>query len=190
MSEEATAAEAPKKKKGKLPIIIVLALVLGAGGFFGMKARGGEKKEKPAIKLGKVAPLEEFLVNLKEPESYVRTTISLQFDDKFEVAKLEECKDAIRDAVILKLSSKGINDVRTLEAKQALKRELAQAINVVLNAEKEEKEAHDKKDAKDEKQAAEAPKDEKKDAKPAEHKDWDSQTGPVLKVLFTNFATQ
>jgi flagellar basal body-associated protein FliL len=182
MSEEAK-TEAPKKK-GKLPVIIVLALVLGAGGFFGMKARGGGKVEKPPIKLGKVEKFEEFLVNLRDPNSYVRTTLSLQFVDTFDVKKLEESTPAIRDAIITTLSTRGAREVATLEGKRALKRDLALAINTVLQA--DEKEAHKEADKKEDEGEKKADKKEKV----VVHEDWDSQTGPVLKVLFTNFATQ
>src|SRR5690242_6894558 len=42
-------AEAPAKKKGKLPVIIAVVVVLLGGGFFGMKMKGGGAEKKPAV---------------------------------------------------------------------------------------------------------------------------------------------
>jgi flagellar FliL protein len=168
MSEEASAVEAPKKKKGKLPIIIVLALLLAAGGFFGMKARG--KHPKPELKLGKAEKLDEFLTNLVGSNAYIRTTIALQFVSDFDAKKLEESIPSIKDAVIMRLSTKAVADVDTVEGKIRLKKEIAEDVNKVL--------------------AREAGVKPPNTVGMAVHEDWDSQAGPVLRVLFTSFATQ
>jgi flagellar FliL protein len=177
------AAEKPEKggkKKGKLPILIALVAVLGGGGFFAMKMKGGGAK--PKVELGATVKLEEILVNLKEPSTYARTDIALQLMKGFEKPKLEEHMDAVRDAIILDLSSKSINQIRTIEGKEALKLEIAEAVNKILNEGKGSAAAKDK--------TKEESKDEKSAPAKREHEDWDSDTGPVLKVYFSNFATQ
>lgn len=213
MSEEKkTEGEATAKKKGgKLPMIVILAVVLGAGGFFGMKMKAPKEVKKPETKLGKVVPLEEFLVNLSDGSTYLRTTISLHLKDGFEMEaggkEGGEGKgggggemDIIRDAVIGVLTSQSPEGVRSLSGKKKLRAQLAEAINEQLEEIESQKEAEknggkategaDKKseegkEGKDGKEPSKEGKDEGK-----AHPDWDSQEGPVLKVYFTSFATQ
>ena len=175
MSEEIK-EEVVKKKGGKMPIIAVLVLVLGGGGFFMMKGKG--KKEAPAIKLGAIEPLEEFVVNMAHSTAYLRTEVALQFADGFKKEELDHNLPAVRDAVLTVLTSKAPGQVQDLEGKKKLKHEIALAVNEVLESlapvaegDKKKKEAEDKKAA-------------------DKHKDWDAAAGPVLKVYFTSFATQ
>ena len=91
MAEETT-TESPeqpvKKKGGKLPIIIALVLVLAGGGFFVMKGKGS--KEPPPVKLGAVEPLAEFLVNLRESNSYLRAEIALHLKEGYEKEQFDK----------------------------------------------------------------------------------------------------
>ena len=201
MSEEAqnpteVVADEPKKKKSKLPIILVLVLVLGGGGFFAMKMRGGSKA-KPEIKLGKEKPaeLKEFLVNLRDQGVYCRTEIALGLAEGAKATAIEEHEAAVRDAINLRITSKSLSDVNTVEGMKQLKRDIAADLNKILAEPKDEKKSDDanadgpddtspvKKDAKDTKAEPD------KAAEPV-HPDWDSDTGPVLKVYFNSFATQ
>ncbi len=196
MSEQAKEAPAEgKKKKGKLPMIIVLAVVLGGGGFFGMKMKGGGKKEVPKIELGAIAEIkEEFLSNMAERNSYVRTKISLQLKKDYEAKGVEENLAAIQDVINMKLQSTSVKSVATLDGLRRFKRELAGDINKLLEEiEKKEHPEADKEASKDEKGDKEKSKEknsEKKDEESPKHPDWDSQEGPVLKVLLVSFATQ
>jgi len=160
--------EHPKKGGGKKMLVLLLCVViLGGGGFFAMKAKLSKGKHTK-IELGEIVPLPEILVNLKDPNTYARTEISLHFQKGFEKKKFDDRVDAVRDAVILKLSNKTLKEVRTLEGKIALKKEIAAVVNKALA-------------------------DTTKNATAgngAEHPDWDSDSGPVLKVYFANFATQ
>lgn len=185
MSEQ---ANTEPKKKGKLPIVLILAIVLGAGGFFGMKMRGGgEKKKEPEIKLGAMVEIkEEFLTNMAERSSYVRAKIALQMKEGY-AGKTEEDMPAIQDAINMKLQDTSVREVATLEGMRKLKRELAASINKILAEHEEKKDEH-----KDEEGDKEDKKD-KKEEKPEKEKipeGWDSAKGPVLKVLFVSFATQ
>ena len=185
-------AEAPKeggKKKGKMPMIIGLVLMLVAGGFFGMKLGGGGKKAEPKIELGEVVPLGEFLVNLSDGRTFLKTDVSVQIS---KTGHLDESKGggehgakaeapaAVRDAVVAVLSSKSLDQVSSPEGKLALKKAIAKAINAVAP---HEAEGGDKADKKHKKKAED---EEEEVVDPT----WDSQTGPVLKVYFTTFATQ
>jgi len=165
------------KKKGKMPIMLVLALVIGGGGFFMMKGKGDKKKE-PEVKLGEIAPFpKEFLVNLKDG-GYLKTEIALQFKEGFDVkTKFEHEAAAVQNEFVLILSDLKSDDVKSFANKLALKKKLAEAANEVLNEGAEEKEKKKKKKKSDEGEEPENP-------------SWDSDQGPVLKVLFTSFATQ
>jgi flagellar basal body-associated protein FliL len=191
MSEEAK-PEGKKKGGSKLPVVLVLGLMLGAGGFFGMKMRGGDAKpKKPEVKLGKEKPaeLKEFLVNLADRGVFCRTEIALGTAEGADPKLIEDHEGPVRDAINLCLKSKTLAQVSTVEGLKKLKREIAADVNEALapfdaNAEKGDK--GDKADKSDSKKT-EAKKEA--DSKP-EHPDWDSDTGPVLKVYFSSFATQ
>lgn len=159
---------APKKGGGKkLLVLMLLVVVLGGGGFFAMKMK--MKKGGPAmVELGEIVPLPEILVNLRDPNTYARTEISLHFKKGYEKTKFDHSVDAVRDAVILKLSSKSLKEVRTLEGKLALKKEIAAVVNKVLD---------------ESGKSTTAPSS-------SANSEWDSETGPVLKIYFANFATQ
>jgi len=178
--QEATPDKKKKKKKkgSKLPVILILLLVFGGGGFFMLKAKKGHGAAPTGPQLGAVVPLSEFLVNLSDGATYLRTEISLQFDKKFDQKKMDDEQAAVRDAIVLKLSSESPTQVRTLDGKLQLKRDLADAINHVLN----EKPSGSP-------DVTPPPTDAPSKGAPA-HADWDSDTGPVLKVFFTSFATQ
>ncbi len=187
MSEEAVPAvveeEPVKKKKSKLPIILVVVVLLLGGGYFKMK--GGGPAKAPEIKLGETEKLDEFLVNLKGSQSYMRTEIGLQFDEHFKKEDLDKNLGAIRDSINLVLSSKKLAEVNSAEGKIQLKRELAKAINETLEkVAPREGATEPKKDAKLLKPGAVPAK-----AGPV-HPEWDSDTGPVLKVYFFTIATQ
>lgn len=174
MSEE---PKEPAKKKGKLPIILILALVLGGGGFFMLKSKGGEQKE-PQVKLGAIETLPEFLVNLRG-DTYLQTEIALQMRDGFKAEELATNMPAVRDVILTILSGKTVAQVSSSEGKAKLKTEIATGVNRILD---ELTAPPGKKNGKKEPRE-----DEEEDR---EHPDWESDTGPVLKVYFTKFATQ
>lgn len=180
-----------EKKKGKMPVIIALVAVLAGGGFFMMKGKGGEKKE-PEIKLGKIVDLEEKLVNLSDQTTFLRTTIALHLKEGFDEAKLKEVMSAVDDSVVTTLKSLGPNDVRSIASLAKLKRRIAAEANEVLNTIVPDPKQEDKKDSEKEKSEEKGEKGKKGKGEEAEreHPDWDSDTGPVLKVYFKAFAIQ
>lgn len=184
MSEKA--ADEPKKK-GKLPVVLILAIVLGAGGFFGMKMRGGDaKKEEPKIELGPIVEIkDEFLTNMADRTSYVRTKISLQFRKDFKAEHLEEEMAAIQDVINMQLQATSPKDVSTPAGMRHLKESLATSINKLLK-ENEPKEEKDEDSKKKKKKKSE----DDEDGEVEIPEGWDSAEGPVLKVLFVSFATQ
>lgn len=181
-------SETEKKKGGKLPIIAALVLVLGAGGYFGMKGSGGSAaaEEEPEIKMGDSAPIGEFLVNLADGRTYLRAAVALHFDATFDAKHLDSDMPVIQDAILMVLSSKSLEDVRSLDGKQKLKWEIAAKVNHSLHAGHDAKKKKKKKDE----DAAEPSHGEQKVAKPENEEGWDADEGPVLKVYFTSFVTQ
>jgi flagellar FliL protein len=210
------ATEKPeKKKKGKLPIIIVLVLVLAGGGFFMMKGKGGEKKKEPPITLGEKVSLGDFLVNLRDGKTFLQTNIVVHLakgkklgeggggEGEGEAAGPSTELAALQSAIIVTLSSKTLDEIRTPEGKLALQRELAEVLNKEIELEekgagKEEKKEGEKAKEGEQPKEGEKAKEGEKDAKAKEgeakkepeHPDWDSDKGPVLKIYFTKFATQ
>lgn len=176
--EEVEVEEAPKKKS-KLPIILILVLLLGGGGFFVMKVKGGKK---PEIKLGsdKAVELKEFLVNLRDPGVYCRTEIGLVTAEGTDPKLIEDHMSAVRDAINLRLSSKTLHQLQGTAQLKVLKREIAKDVNAALAVDGNAPGAAKSDDPK--------PADSK--PTPPLHPDWDSDTGPVLKVYFDSFATQ
>lgn len=190
------AAEEGKKKKGsKLPLIIGIVALAGGGGFFAAKGQGGKKVEEKKVELGEIEPLGEFLVNLSDGRTFLRAEISVHvvkgehLDPHAAGGKGghgggESAPPApIRDAVIEVLTSQSLAGVSSAAGKAKLKKQLAAAINEAAHA------LHPPEPGKD-KGHGEKKEDEKKEKADDGHKDWDSAEGPVLKVYFTNFATQ
>lgn len=190
MSAKPTTEEAPKKK-GKMPLVLIVALVIGGGGFFAMKGKG-KKHEEPEIKLGHVVALpKEILVNLREQETYLRVEVSLQLLEKVDEKKFEEYIPAVQNAFIMRLSGLEAKDIATPEDKQALKRVLCKDANDAIKlmgwkapGTEGEEESDKEKDKKKKKKAEEDTSGE------VEYPEFDSDTGPILKIYFTSFATQ
>lgn len=177
-------AEAPKKK-GKLPVILALALALGGGGFFVMKGKGKEEK-KPALALAeKETELEEFLTNTAEPNTYVRTKISVRLTKDYTEEKFKAAEGDVRDAILTVLNGTPARELTDAKRRPELKKELAEAINTALEGPLEDK---DKEKEKDEPPKRRGKKEQEEKTESTE--DWDSTTGPVLQVRFVALATQ
>jgi len=205
---EAKVEGQPAKKKGKLPVLIALVVVLGAGGFFGFKMRSGSAKAEPKIALGEIVPLTEFLVNLQDGDVYLRTEVALHLREGFKKEGLDQNMPAVRDAIVLLLSSKTLSQVGTIQGKEQLKKDIATAVNKLLEPAQTGAKDGAGQDSGTTGGQPEHPVAEKKPptgspqpgaakpgAQPASHAssahpEWQSQTGPVLKVYFTSFATQ
>lgn len=200
MSEEAKEAPAEGKKKGgsKLPMIVALVMFLAGGGFFMMKGKGAPAPKKvEAPVLGAIEPVKEMLVNLAGGSSYLKIEVALHMVKDFKKEELEKNKEAVTDSILLCLKSKKLTDIQSPDQLKALKEEIAENVNKILEAGKDPKEAEkdaekakdpetDKKDGEKDKSKGDEPKSDK----PKMPEGFDSAKGPVLKVYFTSFATQ
>jgi flagellar FliL protein len=80
--------------------------------------------------------LETFVVNLNDPggKRYLKTTIELEYLTEDVGAELLNRLPQLRDLILLQLSSKGLEDIQSVDGKIALRRELLQRINQTLTS--------------------------------------------------------
>lgn len=199
MSEEAK--EAPAKKKGKMPIILALVVVLGGGGFFMMKGKGEKPPEPPLELAEKEVELEEILCNTSNPNTYVRAKLAIKFcktwDSKPFTEEIVKGKTIeIRDAAIAALNTISPQLLNDGTKRAEVRAKVCEAINVAVAGPKEEREAmveglmqSYKKASKGHKKANKGKGHEEEDDDDPS-REWDSKTGPILMVRFTNLATQ
>ena len=139
MSAE-TPADAPKKSgKKKIIILAVAGLVLAGGGggaaWFMMGKNKAPDAAHPPVAEKKPAAkpifktLEIFTVNLKDPngERYAQVGVTLQLRDSAAEKDLDERLPAVRNEVLLLLSSKRIEELLSDEGKRMLAQQIRQA---------------------------------------------------------------
>jgi flagellar protein FliL len=149
--------EAPKKNKSKFLLIVIIAgvLILGSGGYFAwkfllaapdkatvvkkrignqMNSSARQEADETKSTLGPVQPLETFIVNLSSADGqrYLKATVSVELSDEAAVKEAAARAAQLRDAIIVLLSSKTVDEVTKLEGKEMLKREIVARINGFL----------------------------------------------------------
>lgn len=161
MAEESAAKEsapAPAASGGKPIILYILALVnmavVGAVGFMVFKGNQakdhkatieevteGAKKDNEEDKIkeekefvGKSIPLETFLVNLSgsQGRKLLKVNMELEVEGEKTPEEIEKRKAAVRDMILLILTSKRYEDVATKEGKDHLRDEIKEQLNRVL----------------------------------------------------------
>lgn len=190
--QAAAPKDAPQKEKsGKSPkmlVLIMLAIVLAGGGFFGMKIMGAAKAKEPEKpKVGEVLELQEFLVNLKD-KTWLKVSLALGIAEGAELhaaggghgegAATDDPK--MRDIIIQVLTSKTLDDIVSPEGKEKLKTDILARLNETYGEHEEGGGGHNPQE-----QEQEKPKDEG-----AEPEDAHGPTGPFLEVYFTAFSYQ
>ncbi|MGE4216731.1 MAG: flagellar basal body-associated protein FliL [Fimbriimonadaceae bacterium] len=182
-------------------MILVVVAVLGGGGFFAMKGKGGEKVE-PKVELGEVVPLGEFLVNVRGG-AFLKTDVSVHLAKEAALdahggggghGEAAEPPAFVRDAIIEVLSSQSVESILSAKGKARLKMEIAEAVNhAVHENHPPEEDAEADKEGKSDKEGKKSKDSHSKDDEEEPEildPSWDNQEGPVLKVYFTNFAVQ
>ncbi len=122
-----------------LAVVLVLVVLLGAASgvflYYRSSAAAGEEGSPRATAKVKSMTVPSFTVNLADStyRRYLRTSITLEY---YPNKKLErELKDneyRLRDAIIGVLRTKTVNDINTQEKTAALRLELVEAANEVL----------------------------------------------------------
>jgi flagellar FliL protein len=131
--------------------VVNMAVVVGVGVmlFLGQKKKAAEpgiddviKGEKKTLEqeerskefIGKLVPLEQFLVNLSGAHGRKLLKINMEFEvSNSEVSdEIEKIKPKIRDYIIIIASSKSYAEVSTKDGKDALREEIKNQINLFL----------------------------------------------------------
>lgn len=148
MAEDDATAEAPAKAGSgkKMMLIIIMGVVLLGGGgaawyFMGGQeekaaehdehAGAGEGHEEP----GPVMELEPFLLNLADREElrFLKVSIKLELDRPEEKTDYRHKIPAIRDALLVLLSSKESQLLRTVNGKRRVREEIMVRVNGVMS---------------------------------------------------------
>jgi flagellar FliL protein len=149
MAEENATEEAPVKtgsaKKMILLSLVGVLLIAGGGGaaWFFM----GGKDEKPDIheehakadgaheEPGPIMELEPFLLNLADRDElrFLKVSIKLELDRPEEKTDFQNKVPAIRDALLVLLSSKESQILRTVNGKRRIREEIMTRVNGVMS---------------------------------------------------------
>ena len=145
--EEDTLEEkkAPHSKKIMIIIIIasvVLLAMMGAGFFVlwnkvtpqepQQEQKHEEKKEEEAKDTIKpIYSLSPFIVNLadKDESRYMRVTMDLELANEETTKEVEKRLPQVRDAILMIIPAKTVNEVSSVEGKIALRDEIMQRLN-------------------------------------------------------------
>jgi flagellar FliL protein len=124
----------------------VLVLALVGGGFFMMwkklstidkikeeaAAAAAPKVEHPTI--GPLFNLESFIVNLADPggKRYLRVTMNLELRDGKVNESITQRLPQVRDCILMVLPTRKVEDLQSVEGKNALREELITRLNQLL----------------------------------------------------------
>lgn len=162
MADQNTAAQAPGQgastSSGGKPTLFILlavinmAVVMGVGVmlYLGQKKKEAqpglddvikgeheqlEKEQHSKEFIGKLVPLETFLVNVSgsRGRKLVKMNMELEVTNADVQEEVEKLKPKIRDYIIIIASSKTFNEISTREGKDALREEIKNQINLFLN---------------------------------------------------------
>ena len=150
---EAAAAEPTPAPKGKLPLLIgvAVALLLAGGGaayfLLGKKSNGAPAKEEHAAE-HKVPSLfvaldPPFVVNFERGAAarFLQVTIQLMTRDPLMVEFLKSHDPIIRNDLLLLFAGQKVEEISTREGKEALREAALQAIRKIIESEHEKPES-------------------------------------------------
>jgi flagellar FliL protein len=141
---DAAGAQAAPKKGSKKKLIMIGAvagvLLLGGGGaaawmFLGKKPEGTEEAVKAAPKKVPVfVDMDTFTVNLKsaDDERFIQVKLVAEVGDAATGETLKSVMPAVRNEILLLLSSKQAEEVSSREGKEQLAKEIVIASNKIL----------------------------------------------------------
>jgi len=132
---------AKSAKRGRKPIVLAAMLVLvaaGAGGWTWMQ-RSADHAANPVHEARKplYVPLEPFTVNLQESrgDRFAQIGVTLQYEDPSIEERVKDNLPAIRNNVLMLLSSKQVEDLLSPEGKAHLADEIRERTGAALIAE-------------------------------------------------------
>lgn len=157
-AKDVAPATAPQSPSSKSPVLLIalavinMLVVVGVGFMLykGKQKEASEPKIDQVIKgeaeaqskdlaeeksfIGKVIPLETFIVNLSGTKGRRIAKVNMELElqgDRVQV-EIDKRKAQIRDIIIIILSSKTYDEVSTREGKDALKNEIKDTLNAFL----------------------------------------------------------
>ncbi len=157
MADEKAVEEGAEEKGGRsnllvLVLAVVVSMAAGGGAVYFLlgpasaepaedaqpteEAGGEAAQEAQAADLAaRTYSLEPFVVNVQGEAypRYLKVTIDLQADSPETVAEIESHLSQIRDAVIVLLSSRRLEDITDFEGKAVLKEDLLDRLNALLD---------------------------------------------------------
>jgi flagellar FliL protein len=139
---------APPKKKGKLPMIILLVVVLAGGGgaawWFlkgkkptdpkALAAQRAEEQSKPPLYTQLDKELTTGLTRSDAEDHYLQVEIKIKIANEHVGEKITQRSPEVRNALLLLMTSKSSEDLKTVEDKQRLATEMAAQINKVIQS--------------------------------------------------------
>jgi len=145
-NKEVEETKEPKKSPLKWVVLIIMVLVLGAGGYFGWNMFKKENKEDTETsestdqnkeeEAGITLPLDSFIVNLADKtglgKRYLKVKITLQLGKEEHGEIIGKNTPQLRDTILLLLSSQSSRDIRTMEGKLELKHAILSRVNQIL----------------------------------------------------------
>ena len=153
MAEQAKAQDAPPKDNKKLFIIIgaavaLLVIVGGAAAFFlgGSKAekKPGHETAKVEAKAGEgagagagsVYPLEPFIVNIYDGQEirYLKLKVEFEMANAQVKPELESKVAPLRDAILILLTTKTMQEIQDLQGKNQLREQILGAVGKIIPA--------------------------------------------------------
>jgi flagellar FliL protein len=160
MAKEEQAAEATEEGGGKKKLIIIIGavvLVLIIGGVAAFMMMGGDKKKEaadaqggaPAAAAGSadaagqggtaggastIFPMEPFIVNIYDGQElrYLKVKVELEMANAGLKAELEGRLAPIRDAVLVVLTTKTLQEIQDVQGKNQLREEILTAISKIV----------------------------------------------------------
>lgn len=100
---------------------------------------GKKEGEKGGKEVSLMVSLDPFVVNLADPppaRRYMKVKVDAEMVDEKAATDIKNKMTFIRDAIILLLSSKTSQDVSSMEGKLAMRKEIAEKINLTLEGPK------------------------------------------------------
>ena len=151
---EGEQAPPKKSKKGLIFIILGTVVALGGGAGYYMWSQGQDEAKRkqaeleatPEYQLKKqmefrkenkpprFVAMDEFTVNLpgRGGEHYLQTKILLRTGEATTEAKIKNFMPIIRDKILLVLSSRTMQELATVDGKNAMAKEIALVINAII----------------------------------------------------------
>jgi flagellar protein FliL len=95
------------------------------------------EEEEEEVVIGEMFPLDPFVVNLADGSGkrYLRATVQLELAPEQVVETYDQRLPQIRDVVLTILSTKGFEDIRTVDGKMSLRTEIITRLNELFNNE-------------------------------------------------------